>query len=407
MRIGYLTYGLDRSPTGIGRYAVELLTALAALPEADTRCNGLHPEIVLLTTEQEDPAGLWQSFEHHPLPGCRLLPVLTTAGHLAVAAAIRRYRLDIIHDPNGIAPFLGPAAGARRVVTIHDAFPYVYPAKHNHLDNWRYRWILPYAARRADAVITVSECSRRDLAQALQVAEARIRVTSEGVDPQFAPVPDGPARRALLERYGVTWPYVLYVGGINPRKNISRLFEAYAQVLAAYGAGGHAAPRLVIAGKRQWRTEEIEATFRRLDLGEHVHFTGYVNDADLPGLYSGAELLAFPSLYEGFGLPPLEAMACGTPVVTSDVSSLPEVVGDAALTVNPFDVEALAAALMRVLTDSTLRKDLRERGLRHAARFTWSRTARETLHIYRSLHAADPCYSERSGSGALAMDTTE
>lgn len=383
MRVGYLTYGLDRSPTGIGRYALELLRALAAL----------HPEIVLLTTERSDPSGIWQKFEHHPLPGCGpllrcdLLPVLTTSGHLAVAAAVRRHRLDVIHDPNGIAPFLGPRAGARRVVTIHDAFPYVCPEKHNRADNWRYRWLLPYAARRADAIITVSQSSRRDLVAALGVPQKHIRITTEGVNARFRPVEDGPARRALLARYGITRPYVLYVGGINARKNISRLFEAFARVLDICAASGNHAPQLVIAGKRQWRTEEIEATFHRLRLTDHVHFTGYAGDDDLPGLYSAAELLAFPSLNEGFGLPPLEAMACGTPVVTSNVSSIPEVVGDAALAVDPYDVEGLAAAMMQVLTDSALRGELRRRGLLHAAQFTWARAARETLDVYEDLHA--------------------
>lgn len=383
MRIGYLTYGLDRSPTGIGRYALELLRALASLPRSCEE-GAPRPEIVLLTTERGDPFGIWQDFEHHPLPGCGLLPLLTTSGHLAVTAAIRRLRLDVLHDPNGIAPFLGPRAGARRIVTIHDAFAYVYPEKHNRLDNWRYRWLLPHAARRADAIITVSQCSRRDLVQALGVAEERICITGEGVNARFRPVADGLARRALLDGYGITRPYVLYVGGINARKNISRLFEAYARVLEICEANGRSKPLLVIAGKRQWRTEEIEATFHRLRLTDHVHFTGYVNDDDLPGLYSAAELLAFPSLYEGFGLPPLEAMACGTPVVTSNVSSLPEVVGDAALTVDPFDVEGLASAIAAVLADPMLRRDLRRRGLDRAASFTWTRAALETLSVYRA-----------------------
>src|SRR5262245_22531948 len=149
MRIGYLTYGLDRAPTGIGRYAVELLRAMAKLRSC--------PEIVLLSTEGTDAHYLWDAFEHHNLPGCRLLPALLTIGNIALSSAIRRYKLDGIHDPNGIAPFFGPAAGARRITTLHDAFAYIYPEKHNWLDNWRYRWHLPYAARHADAVITVSE----------------------------------------------------------------------------------------------------------------------------------------------------------------------------------------------------------------------------------------------------------
>jgi glycosyltransferase involved in cell wall biosynthesis len=370
MRIGYLTYGLDRAPTGIGRYAIELARALAAQPGAT--------EIVLLTTEREDRHGLWSQFERHALAGCHLLPALMTYGNAAIAEATRRYRLDVVHDPNGIAPFLGPRLGARRLVTIHDAFAYVHPETHNRLDNWRYRWMLPSAARRADLVLTDSEHSRGDLVRYLRLPAAQVRAIPLGAEPRFRPVDDTPARRAILERYGITSPYLLYVGGINARKNIAGLFEAYARVRAR-----HPELALVVGGKRQWQTGEIDAAFTRLGLENNVLFTGYVGDADLPALYSAAAAFVFPSLYEGFGLPPLEAMACGAPVIASASSSLPEVVGDAALTADPHDIGGLAAAIERVVGDAELRAELRRRGIARAARFSWQRTARETLAAYQ------------------------
>ncbi|HEX5415069.1 MAG TPA: glycosyltransferase family 1 protein [Chloroflexota bacterium] len=371
-RVGFLTYGLDRAPTGIGRYAVELLRALARLPA--------QPEVVLLTTEAANPFGLGETFEHHALPGCRLLPALLTVGNAALSLAARRYRLDLLHDPNGIAPFFGPAAGARRVVTIHDAFAYVCPEEHNRLDNWRYHALLPRAARRADAVITVSNCSRDDLASHLELAPGRIAVIAEGVDPRFRPVSDGGERRAALARYGVSPTYLLYVGAINGRKNLPCLLEAYARLRAE----GPAIP-LVIVGKRQWHTTEIGATLARLGLEGKVHFTGYVDDADLPALYSAAAAFVFPSLYEGFGLPPLEAMACGTPVVTSRASAIPEVVGDDAVLVDPLDVDAIAVGIRRVLEHPAEAAALRERGLARARQFTWDRAARETVALYRQI----------------------
>lgn len=370
MRIGYLTYGLDRSPTGIGRYALELLRELASRP-------GEH-EIVVLATEPEDTHQLRDLCEYHHLPGVRLLPSLLTLGDAMIAAASRRLQLDLVHDPNGIAPFLGPRGTTRRTVTIHDTFAYVYPETHNRLDNWRYRHHLPIAAKRADAIITVSECSRRDIVRFLGIQPERVHVTIEGVRSGFRPLEDDATRRAVLERYGIRQPYILYVGGLNARKNIGRLLEAFARVQPS-----HPDLALVIAGERQWQTGEIDHVYRRLDLARLVHFTGYVDDADLPALYSGATGFIFPSLYEGFGLPPLEAMACGTPVITSNVSSLPEVVGDAALMVDPFDVSAIAGAISRLIADPTLCDCLRERGLRRAARFTWDQAAHETLAAFQ------------------------
>lgn len=372
MRIGYLTYGLDRAPTGIGRYAVQLLHALAALPNV--------PEIVLLTTEREDRHNLWNRFEHHALPGCSLLPALMTVGNVLLTNAAYRYKLDVIHDPNGIAPFLGPKGDTRRVVTIHDAFAYVHPETHNWLDNWRYRYMLPSAVRRSDMVLTDSYNSREDLQRYLNIPNEKLRVIGCAVEPKFKPVDATTERHVVLRRYGITQPYLLYVGGINARKNIARLFEAYAQVRDQYPQ-----VKLVIGGKRQWQTSEIDAAFERLNLEGHVHFTGYVDDHHLPALYSSAEAFVFPSLYEGFGLPPLEAMACGTPVITSNVSSLPEVVGDAAIMVNPYDVAELVTAIARVLGNEPLRRDMRLRGLQHAEQFTWDRTARETCMVYEQI----------------------
>ncbi len=372
MRIGYLTYGLDRDPTGIGRYSVELLRALKALPGA--------PEIVLLTTEHNDPGDMWSEFEHHPLPGCQRLPVLMSLGNWHLAQAIQKYELDLIHDPNGIAPFLGPAKGAKRLVTIHDAFPYVYPKTHTRLDNWRFRWMLPSAVKRADMVLTDSQNSRIDLIRYLNLPEDKIRVVACGVNGNFKPVPDSPERAQILARYGITSPYLLYIGGITPRKNISGLLEAYAQLRLR-----HPDLNLVIGGKRQWQAGEIDTTFKRLGLENLVHFTGYVADEDLPALYSAAELFVFPSLYEGFGLPPLEAMACGTPVVTTNVSSLPEVVGDAALLVDPRYNKSLVEAIERGLNNKVLRAELRQKGLERAALFSWEKAASQTMKIYQEI----------------------
>lgn len=369
MRVGYLTYGLDSAPTGIGRYSVQLLEALAAQPD--------RPEIVVLSTEKTDPFGLWTRFEHYGLSGVRRLPALLTLGNGLLSWAARHYKLDIIHDPNGIAPFIGPANGACRVVTVHDTFPFVYPQFHNRLDNWRYHWLLPHTLRKASLVLTDSRNSQQDIQRYFGVSSERILAVPLGVDPSFRPIAK-PETVSTLDRYGLRQPYLLYVGALNARKNLTRLLQAFVLLRPRFPE-----LKLVINGKRQWRLAEFNATFEQLQLDGQVIFTGYVADADLPSLYTGASLFVFPSLYEGFGLPVLEAMACGTPVVASNASALPEVLGEAALLVDPFDVKAIAQAIEKGLSDEKLRAELRQRGLEQAAKYTWQQTAHETLAAYR------------------------
>lgn len=369
LRVGYLTYGLDRKPTGIGRYSVELLRSMYR--------QSSEVEFVLLTTEGEDRHGLWQQFERHALPGCSRLPVLLSLGNLLLSDAIRRYRLDIVHDPNGIAPFFGPAYGASRIVTLHDAFAFVTPHTHNRLDNWRYRVQLPYAARAATAVVTVSQCSKRDLSHYLHIPDEHIHVIAEGVDTRFSPVADDRRREAVLARYGIKPPYLLYVGGISARKNIVRLIEAAVLVRRR-----HPEIRLVLAGSKQWRTASIDRALARADLDDTVYCTGYVDDDDLPSLYSGAEVFVFPSLYEGFGLPVLEAMARGVPVATSARGSLAEVAGDAAYVFDPTDVGAIRSAIERLLSDPAEAERLRAAGRARAAAFSWDRTGELTIAGY-------------------------
>jgi glycosyltransferase involved in cell wall biosynthesis len=203
-----------------------------------------------------------------------------------------------------------------------------------------------------------------------------VTVTPYAADPIYRPMDREAARRAVAERFGLRGPFVLAVGVLQPRKNLPRLIRAFGRVAR------EAPHALALVGKPGWAHEELKRAVAASGLGSRVKFTGYVPDADLPVLYNAAELFVYPSLYEGFGLPPLEAMACGTPVVTANVTSLPEVVGDAALAVDPTDELALADAIGRALTDEALRERLRTAGLAHAALFSWERTAALTLQVY-------------------------
>jgi glycosyltransferase involved in cell wall biosynthesis len=234
------------------------------------------------------------------------------------------------------------------------------------------------AVGEARLILASSDATRRDLIELAAAPAERVRVVHLGCDASFHPLPVEAARAVVRQRYGVDAPYLLHLGTLEPRKNLARLVRAYARLRGEL----RDPPSLVLAGERGWKCDDVFRLVDELNLRAQVRFTGRVDDADLPVLFNAAAVFVYPSLYEGFGLPPLEAMACGVPVVCSNVASLPEVVGDAALLVDPLDEEGLTAALRRVLEEPALRADLRQRGLERARRFSWQRCAEATLAAY-------------------------
>jgi glycosyltransferase involved in cell wall biosynthesis len=232
-------------------------------------------------------------------------------------------------------------------------------------------------AQMASHIITISEYTRRDIISTYRIAPERVSVT-----PLAAPAHFKPASVEEVERvrglYGIEGEYLLAVGSIQPRKNLVRLVRAYAALRRERAS----LPQLVLVGKRAWLYGETLRAVEQCGVSDRTIFTGYVGESDLPALYTGATCFVYPSFFEGFGLPPLEAMQCGTPVITGDRTSLPEVVGDAGLLVDPFDEVALGGAIARLVDDAALRSELRARGLSRASMFSWEKTARETLEIY-------------------------
>jgi glycosyltransferase involved in cell wall biosynthesis len=282
---------------------------------------------------------------------------------------------------------LPPLRRVKSVFTFHDAIYALFPKYHLPMNRIYLGLMMPRFLRRANAIITISECSRRDAVRLYGIAADRFHVIYEGVDPRFQPVGQPERLQEVRRRYGLPAEYLLAVGTIEPRKNLSVLLDAFLAVRARSGRQGL---RLVIVGKKGWLFQEF---FRRLaelglDDGKQVVFPGYVANEDLPAVYGGAACFVFPSIYEGFGLPVLEAMASGAPVVCSNTSSLPEVAGDAALMVQPDDAGGFAGAVERILADDDLRGELRARGLRRAAEFTWERTARQTMDVYAGVLGA-------------------
>lgn len=368
MRVGILTYGLDRTRGGIGRYAVELVRALAKLHN--------RPDMMLLTAGGAGPL-VELGLPTVRLPGCKLLPGLMSLGNGLLPLLARRHKLDLIHDTIGVTPLAVGGGRAKTLVTVHDVIPWSFPGMSTTLDTWIYRRWLPRVLPGVNGVITVSTCSKGDIAAYLNTPMSKIHVILEGVGEHFQPAhPDQITQ--VKARYGIAHPYILYVGSVEERKNLRRVLHAYAELV-------NFPHQLVIVGAQKWKYEAINETFSTLNLGERVVFTGHVAEADLPALYSGAEVFVFPSLYEGFGLPVLEAMACGTPVVTSNVSSLPEVAGDAALFVDPYDTDTIAEAIRTLLVSPELRRSLREKGRARASLFTWEQTAHQTAAIYEQI----------------------
>jgi glycosyltransferase involved in cell wall biosynthesis len=356
---------------GIGRYILELTRALAALPEPI--------ELFLLTAGSPGPLAQRSDVQYIPLPGCRLLPGLMTLGNGLILRAIQKHQLDIFHDPTGVAPFLFGTGQACPVVTIQDVFAWSLPGNSSLPDTLIYRhWIPRILGSRKTEIITVSKQSQEDIRKYLGVDSRRLQIIPNGIGQQFRPLTSSFVREYLSARFGICWPYILYVGALTQRKNIVRALQAFANITSSF-------PDLhfVLGGPKTWKQTPVERLVESLNISDRVFLTGPVSDSDLPALYNGAKLFIFPSLYEGFGLPPLEAMACGTPVVTSNVSSLPEVTGEAALLVDPLDVEGIAQAMRRVLEDPAMAEEMHIKGLAQAAKFTWERTARETLKVYQ------------------------
>lgn len=285
--------------------------------------------------------------------------------------------IDLFHATEHLLPRF---KRVKTVLTLHDLIFQSFPEYHLPLNRWFLVNAMPHFLQRADAIIAVSECTKRDAIAAYQIPPEKIKVIYEGVDAGLVPETN-PARIARVRaKYAHNQPFLFFVSTIEPRKNIVALVDAL-QVLRARGYP----QRLLIAGRKGWLYQASIEHVRDTGMESFVDFLDYVPDDDLPGLFAACDAFVFPSLYEGFGLPPLEAMACGAPVVASGTSSLPEILGDAALFANPRDAGGIAAAIERVITDGVLRDELRAKGFAQSKKYSWERAADETLKVYASV----------------------
>jgi glycosyltransferase involved in cell wall biosynthesis len=356
---------------GISTYTRGLLRGL----------NGLlsEKEQVLVLLSQKDKqskitgAGMAASYLRTP-PHHRL-------EQIGLAVELPWLGLNVVHCPDFIPPMY---RNCRSVITVHDLAFLHYP----HLltaESQRYYGQIDVAVKSADSIIAVSNNTKKDLIEKVGAHPEKIFVIPEAADEAYRPLESDHVHAELQHRFGLEPGYLLFVGTLEPRKNLPFLLEAYADLRARWQPRKTEVPKLVIAGRQGWLFQDIFNAVESRGLAEHVAFLGAVTPEDLVILYNGARLLVFPSLYEGFGLPLLEAMACGTPVIGANVSSIPEVVGDAALLFGTGDVEALTGGLERLILDDGLVQSLRQKGFQRVKQFSWEETARQTLDVYRRL----------------------
>ncbi|MFO8183516.1 MAG: glycosyltransferase family 1 protein [Candidatus Aegiribacteria sp.] len=368
MRIGIKVSPLTVLRAGIPNYIHNLLSALGKVDRSN--------EYFLYTgrplpMELDLPDNFRLTTVSFPSPRLQLWY------QIGLPLRMKRDRLHLFHDPVYPLPFHLPVPG---VITVHDLSNYTDPGVHSFRAAMAGK-LFPHHLRKARRIITVSRYTASRLRDIFPWTEDRIRVIHHGVSENFKRVEDDGVLGSAAERFGLPSRFMLFLGTLEPRKNLDRLLAAFAE------CAGEVPHSLVIAGGLGWKYEKLLHRISSHPVAERIHLTGFVEEEHLPALLSMAEFLVYPSLLEGFGLPILEAMACGTPVLTSDTSSMPEIAGDAAYLVNPASVESIAGGLRRMAADEGLREELTRRGRVRASGFSWRETAKQTLEVYRS--AAD------------------
>jgi len=367
MKVAIVSSFMDGRRTGVGNYTYNLVKGLQKI--------GKGKDLILVHFAKSPE----ETYKESKEVVVRKLPSKLTE-MLSLPSTLHRMSCDVVHFPAFTGSQLRAYSATRVpiVLTVHDLTPILFPEAHPTKSGLLWGKAFRSCAKFVSHWIAVSENTKNDLTSVLNVNPDNITVVPEAADERFKPITDKEEiKRYVFEHYGLQTPFILYVGTLEPRKNIPSLLKAFS-ILRERGYPH----KLVLIGGKGWKYEEIFSTIDELKLENQIAIPGYVQDQDMVYFYNLADLFVYPSLYEGFGLPPLEAMSCGAPVITSSKSSLPEVVGDAALLVDPLDVDALAVAIESVLANKELRTELSERGLKRAKFFSWEKTAEQTWSIY-------------------------
>lgn len=364
MRIGIDTTAMPRQRVGAGNYIFNLTRAVLA--------HDTQNDYVVFAKASDLPDLAIHSLRAMPIVSASDISLKRILWEqIRLPMLVRKLRLDVLHSPHYTMPWF---AGCRSVVTFHDMIFFLYPELHTTYKTIFFRTMILVSLRRAQMIIADSESTRRDVLRLLHADPMKIVTVPLGVSSLYRPLDHS---GAIRQTYHLPDKFILFVGVLEPRKNLTTLIRAF-RLLRDRGCL-HA---LVIVGRKGWMYADLFREVERLNLRDQVIFTGYVPEADLPGLFNAAEFFVYPSVYEGFGLPVLEAMACGTPVITSNVSSMPEIVDDAGVLIDPNNVEELAEQMFVLAANADKRIELRTKGLARARLFSWERTARETIAVY-------------------------
>lgn len=358
---------------GVGVYVTNILKHL--IPDANKH-NFLfykRKEGISIRTQENGSKVEWKDIN---LPR----PLRIIWEHTLLPLSLSRQKVDLFWGPCNFLPLIKPC---KFLVTIHDLAPFLLPHSLPFVRRIYYQRAFFNSIRRADQIIVVSESLKTDLIKHFLVSEKKIKVIHNGIDESFRPIADKVVLSQIQEKYRLPSNFILTLGVLEPKKNTIGLIQAYADLRKSHAD----LPKLVIGGSKQygWKNNEVFKMVKNLELEEEIIFTNTIVHEDLPAVYNLATLFILPSIYEGFGLPVAEAMACGTPVITSNTSSLPEVAGDAAILVNPCDVQEISKAISKVLANETLQKEMKEKGIENAKRFSWNRAANALLEVFETI----------------------
>jgi glycosyltransferase involved in cell wall biosynthesis len=293
---------------------------------------------------------------------------------------IEKESVDIYHIPqNGIG--ISENINCKKVITVHDLIPYILPETVGRGYLTKFLKEMPKIMNIADAIITVSECSKKDILKFFPIDENKIFVTPLAADKKYKPLDKTLCKNEIKSKYNIDKPFILYIGGFSPRKNVSFLIDAFSKVHKNLDRDYD----LVIVGSNKDDSQKLKEYCSTLDIEKNIKFTGFVSNSLMPIFYNASDLFVYPSLYEGFGLPPLEAMSCGTPVITSDISSIPEVTGDGAILIDPKDTESLMYSIEAILNEKEIWNELSIKGLNRSKLFSWRKTAEQTIDVYNKV----------------------